>query len=123
MYETNVQQGQKRLLEAIHTEVERLVSGATKLYSIRKLFVDLGWESLQSRRNTHKLLLLYKALHVIATNSLLVTCLIRPKKLLLIVVETQIISKISNLILVLLYYLIYQCVMPHFIFFYIRLDI
>ena len=50
-------------LEAIHTESTRIVSGATKLCSIEKLFVELGWESLQSRRNKHKLILFYKILH------------------------------------------------------------
>ena len=32
--------------------------------------MDLGWESLQSRRNTHKFLLFYKILHGIAPNNL-----------------------------------------------------
>ena len=53
----------KKQLEAIHTESARIVSGATKLCSIEKLFVELGWESLQSRRNKHKLILFYKILH------------------------------------------------------------
>ena len=56
----------KKLLEAIHTEAARIVSGATKLRSIDKLFLRLGWEPLKSRRNTHKLLLFYKIIHGIA---------------------------------------------------------
>ena len=57
MYETNVQQSQKRLLEAIHTEAARLVSGSTKLYIIHTLFMDLVLESPQSRLNSNKFLL------------------------------------------------------------------
>ena len=33
----------KKLLEAIHTEAAQIVSGATKLRSIDKLFLHLGW--------------------------------------------------------------------------------
>ena len=50
----------KKQLEAIHTESARIVSGATKLCSIDKLFVELGWELLQShRKKKHKLILFY----------------------------------------------------------------
>ena len=52
----------KKQLEAIHTESARIVSVATKLCSMEKLFVELGWESLQSHRNKHKILF-YKILH------------------------------------------------------------
>ena len=38
----------------------------SKLCSIEKLFADLGWESLQKRRNKHKLVIFYKILHGIA---------------------------------------------------------
>ncbi|MCG8078251.1 MAG: reverse transcriptase family protein, partial [Candidatus Thiodiazotropha taylori] len=53
----------KRQLESVHTEAARIITGATKLCSIEKLLLDLGWESLQSRRNKHKLVLFYKALN------------------------------------------------------------
>ena len=56
----------KKQLEAIHTEAARIIVGATKLCSIEKLLNDLGWETLQSRRNKHKLVLLYKILHGLA---------------------------------------------------------
>ena len=46
---------ERKQLEAVHTEAARIVSGATKHCSIDKLFMDLGLESLQSRRNTHTL--------------------------------------------------------------------
>ena len=38
----------KKLLEAIHTKAARIVSGATKLRSIDKLFLHLGWEPLKA---------------------------------------------------------------------------
>ena len=50
----------KQKLEAVHIEAARTIAGATKLCSIQKLFDDLGWESLQSRRNKHKLVIFYK---------------------------------------------------------------
>ncbi|MCG7875096.1 MAG: reverse transcriptase family protein [Candidatus Thiodiazotropha endolucinida] len=59
----NCSQEAKKHLEAIHIEAARIITGATKLCSIEKLFLDLGWESLQSRRNKHKLVLFYKALN------------------------------------------------------------
>ena len=50
----------KKHWDAIYTEAARIVSGATKLCSIyNKLFIDLGWESIQSRRNTQNILLSY----------------------------------------------------------------
>ena len=39
-------------------------------YLPEKLLNDLGWETLQSRRNKHKLVLLYKFLHGLAPNYL-----------------------------------------------------
>ena len=60
----------KKQLEFIHTEAAKVITGATKLCSIEKLFNDLGWETLQSRRNKHKLVLLYKILHGLAPNNL-----------------------------------------------------
>ena len=53
----------KKQLDAIHVEAARIITGATKLCSIEKFFFDLGWESLQSRRNKHKLVIFYKILH------------------------------------------------------------
>lgn len=44
----------------IHNEAGRIVSGATKLCSIEKLFAELGWETLQERRTKHKLVIFYK---------------------------------------------------------------
>lgn len=53
----------KKQLEAVHIEAARIITGATKLCNIDKLFTDLGWESLQERRNKHKLVIFYKILN------------------------------------------------------------
>ena len=50
----------KKQLDAVHIEAARIITGATKLCSLEKLFAELGWESLQERRNKHKLIILYK---------------------------------------------------------------
>ena len=47
----------KKKLDAIHIEAARTITGATKLCSIDKILADLGWESLQSRRDKHKLVI------------------------------------------------------------------
>ena len=53
----------KKQLDAIHIEAARIITGATKLCSISVLLSDLGWESLQDRRNKHKLIIFYKIIH------------------------------------------------------------
>ena len=53
----------KKQLEAIHIEAARIITGATKKCSTEKLLSDLGWDSLQNRRNKHKLTILYKILN------------------------------------------------------------
>ena len=53
----------KKQLESIHTEAGRIITSATKLCSIEKMFSDLGWESLQSRRDKHKLIIFYKIMN------------------------------------------------------------
>ena len=66
----NCSSDSKKQLESIHAEDARIITDATKLCSIEKLFNDLGWETLQSRRNKHKLVLLYIVLHGLAPNYL-----------------------------------------------------
>ena len=44
----------QKQLDAIHSEAGRLI-GATKLCNIDKIYSNLGWESLQSRRNKQSL--------------------------------------------------------------------
>ena len=53
----------KKLLDAVHVEAARIVKGAKKLCSIERLFMELGWESLQTTRNKHKLTPFYKIMH------------------------------------------------------------
>ena len=53
----------KKQLDAFHIEAARIITGATKLCSISLLLSDLGWESLQDRRNKHKLIFFYKIIH------------------------------------------------------------
>ncbi len=50
----------KKQLESVQIEAARIVCGATKLCNIEKLYHELKWETLDNRRNNHKLLLLYK---------------------------------------------------------------
>ena len=40
-----------------------MITGATKLCSIEKLMFDLGWDSLQERRNKHKLTVFFKIIN------------------------------------------------------------
>ena len=56
----------KKLLDAVHVEAARIATGATKLCSIERLFMELGWELLQTRRNKHKLTTFYKIMHGLA---------------------------------------------------------
>ena len=53
----------KKKLETFHIEAARTIIGATKLCSIDKLLVELGWESLQSIRDKHKLVIFYKVIN------------------------------------------------------------
>ena len=47
-------------LEKTQNEAARIVTGATKLASIDSLHTETGWETLGSRRKTHKLTMFYK---------------------------------------------------------------
>ena len=50
----------KEKLEYINYETARIITGATKLTSIRILLQECGWETLEERRNKHKILLFHK---------------------------------------------------------------
>ncbi len=50
----------KNELESIQIEAARIVTGATKLCSLDKLYAETKWESLEKRRKKHKLILFYK---------------------------------------------------------------
>ena len=45
----------KRNLESIQIEAARIITGATRLCSIQKLYDNTGIQTLQKRRNNHKL--------------------------------------------------------------------
>jgi hypothetical protein len=47
-------------LDLIQNEAARLVTGCTKLVSIKDLYLECGWESLNERRRKHKLILFFK---------------------------------------------------------------
>ncbi len=51
---------EKDELEKIQQEAARIVTGTTKLVSIQKLMNEVGWETLESRRQKHKLALFFK---------------------------------------------------------------
>ena len=67
----NASADSKKQLDAVHIEAARIITGTTKLCSIEKLLSDLGWESLQNRRNKHKLIIFYKIINGLAPNYLL----------------------------------------------------
>ena len=60
----------KKMLDAIHKEADKIISGATKLSSVEKLLVELEWDTLQNRRNKHKFVIFYKIMHVLSPNYL-----------------------------------------------------
>ena len=54
----NCTQYESSELDKIQNEAARIFTGATKLPSIDSLHTETGWETLGSRRKTHKLTLL-----------------------------------------------------------------
>ena len=49
-------------LDRIHLRAMRIITGATERTSSRKLLVDIGWNTLETRRKIHRLKLYYKIL-------------------------------------------------------------
>ena len=66
----NCNKEEKSKLESVQTEAMRIVTGATKLCSIEKVYKDTGLETLQTRRNKHKLQIFYKMGNRIGPNYL-----------------------------------------------------
>jgi hypothetical protein len=66
----------KKMKNKIQYEASRIVSGASKLVSLHKLKREGHWESLESRRREHKLILLYKMKNGLSPNYL--SSLVRP---------------------------------------------
>ena len=56
----NCTQYEKNELEKIQNEAARIVTGTTKLVSIRALYQKIKWDTLEERRRKHKLALFYK---------------------------------------------------------------
>ena len=56
----NCTQQQMNDLEKIQIEAGRIVSGATKIVALDRLYQELGWLKLPERRKLHKLFLFYK---------------------------------------------------------------
>jgi hypothetical protein len=59
----NCTHGDKLELDKIQDEAARIVTGSSKLVSLNNLYKETGWESLETRRNNHKLALFYKMYH------------------------------------------------------------
>lgn len=53
----------KQSLESLQLEAARIVTGATKLTSKQLLYDETGWETLQTRRNNHKLITFLEMFH------------------------------------------------------------
>ncbi|MES9881747.1 MAG: reverse transcriptase family protein [Sedimenticola sp.] len=56
----NCTDGDKQKLENIQVEAARIVTGCTKLCSLNNLYKETGWQTLQTRRDQQKLIMLYK---------------------------------------------------------------
>ncbi|MCW4285900.1 MAG: reverse transcriptase domain-containing protein [Candidatus Thiodiazotropha taylori] len=59
----NCTQYEKDELEKIQIEAARIATGTTKLVSIENLYSEIGWETLETRRNKQKLTLFYKMIN------------------------------------------------------------
>ena len=51
---------EKQELEKIQIEAARIDTGAPKHLSVRNLYNEIGWETLETRRINYKLILFYK---------------------------------------------------------------
>ena len=56
----NISRYEVEQLESVQIEAARLVTGATKLVSLEKLYVEVGWDTLECRRNKHCLTYLFR---------------------------------------------------------------
>ena len=64
----NCAQYEKDELEKIQHEAARIATGTTRLISINNLYNEIKWDSLQKRRNDHKLSLFFKIKKQLDTN-------------------------------------------------------
>ena len=56
----NCTQYELNALEKIQVEAARIVTGTTKLISVKLLYQEIGWEPLTQKRAKHKLHMFYK---------------------------------------------------------------
>ena len=56
----NCTQAEKNEIDKIQNEAARIACGSSKLVSLTDLHKEITWESLQDRRDKHKLILFYK---------------------------------------------------------------
>ena len=70
LFADDTSQYQKDELDKIQLEEARIVSGTTKLVSSASLYMELGWESLSSRRRKHKLVMFYKIINGLCPDDL-----------------------------------------------------
>lgn len=47
-------------IENVQIEAMRIITGGTKLTSLRNLYLETGWERLADRRKNHKLVMMHK---------------------------------------------------------------
>lgn len=59
----NCTQYEKQELEKIQIEAARIATGTTKLISLRSLYTEISWETLEQRRANHKMTLFFKMMH------------------------------------------------------------
>jgi hypothetical protein len=59
----NCTQYEKHELNKIQNEAARICTGTTKLVSLTNLSNEIGWESLETRRKNHKLIMFYKMIN------------------------------------------------------------
>ena len=62
----NCTQQNKNELELMQLAAARISTGATKLVSFANLYIETGWETLDARRNKHKLMFFYKMFNDLA---------------------------------------------------------
>ena len=59
----NCTQYEANELEKIQNEAARIVTGATRLVSVDRLYTEIGWDTLISRRNKNKIITFHKMLN------------------------------------------------------------
>ena len=57
-------------LECVQVEAARIVTGATRLVSIDKLYTETGWEKLVTRREHHRLVYFYRMVNIISHHNI-----------------------------------------------------